>query len=103
MIQDLTPFTLLERLERYARKRARAVLRGRDGGDTVLLPGTWVGNHPGLPGNHEFPFHYGLGRSKQKTDISRPDPFSSLLSPPTASLIFATTATGAGIIASHLP
>ena len=46
---------MFERLERYAGKLARAVLRGRDGGNTVLLPGTWVGNHPGLPGNREFP------------------------------------------------
>lgn len=31
---------MFERLERYAGKLARAVLRGRDGGNTLLLPGT---------------------------------------------------------------
>jgi len=30
---------MFERLERYAGKLARTVLRGRDGGNTVLLPG----------------------------------------------------------------
>ena len=54
---------------RYLKNRMR---QSRTSGSV----GDRVGNHPGLPGNHEFPFHYGLGRSKQKTDISRPDPFS---------------------------
>jgi hypothetical protein len=35
---------MFERLERYAGKLARTVLRGRDGGNTVLLPGGGNGN-----------------------------------------------------------
>jgi hypothetical protein len=40
---------MFERLERYAGKLARTVLRGRDGGNTVLLPGGEGGNAFPLP------------------------------------------------------
>ena len=33
-----------------AHPTSRAVLRGGGGGNATSLPGTWVGNHPGLPG-----------------------------------------------------
>jgi len=39
---------MFERLERYAGKLARAVLRGRDGGNTVLLLGAGEGNFSSL-------------------------------------------------------
>src|SRR5271166_2546590 len=39
-----------ERLELHEGKLSRAVLRGGGGGDVTSLPDTWVGNHPGLPG-----------------------------------------------------
>jgi len=44
----------LERLELLEGKLSRAVLRGLGGSNPTWLPGTWVGNCPGLPGNHEF-------------------------------------------------
>ena len=39
-----------ERLELHEGKLSRAVLRGGGGGNVTSLPDTWVGNHPGLPG-----------------------------------------------------
>ena len=39
-----------ERLERHKPKGLRVVLRGLGSSNAPRLPGTWVGNHPGLPG-----------------------------------------------------
>src|SRR5260221_7930775 len=43
-LRNRIPHRMFERLERYAGKLARAVLRGRDGGNTILLPGGDGGN-----------------------------------------------------------
>ena len=39
---------------------SRAVLRGGGGGDVTSLPDTWVGNHPGLPGQRPPELRHGI-------------------------------------------
>src|SRR5258708_5746134 len=43
-LRNRIPHRMFERLERNAGKLPRAVLRGRDGGNTILLPGGDGGN-----------------------------------------------------------
>jgi len=50
MLGSRVPQRAFERLELHEGKLSRAVPRGGGGGNATSLPGTWVGNHPGLPG-----------------------------------------------------
>jgi len=52
-----------ERLERHKPKGLRVVLRGLGSSNAPRLPGTWVGNHPGLPGPDYLGFFVGKGLS----------------------------------------
>jgi hypothetical protein len=65
---------MFERLERYAGKLARTVLRGRDGGNTVLLPGGADGNAAPLPDSMKLTVMGQMNKGMQKVearDLSR--------------------------------
>jgi hypothetical protein len=59
---------MFERLERYAGKLARTVLRGRDGGNTVLLPGGTDGNAALLPDSMKLTVMGQMNKGMQKME-----------------------------------
>ena len=59
---------MFERLERYAGKLARAVLRGQDGGDTILLPGGTDGNVAPLPDAMKLTVMGQMNKGMQKVE-----------------------------------
>src|SRR5208337_494338 len=68
-----------ERLELHEGKLSRAVLRGGGGGDVTSLPDTWVGNHPGLPGQRPS---WSRQRLSWRPTPSRPWPSAGCFMPP---------------------